>query len=256
MTSRNNKMTNSEGKMPLKSINNRKCLTKCFPAGKTYLHPVFLYPVIRTVDSCAIDPIYVIESEDNRETTMIDTEVCNLEDNETHELPNEIEALLLSFSFYPKDFLENIYGLVNFDQVIFWTLQNDHLPFYTIKRVHNCAWKAFGNDFERLSANVLEYYFNISKTYWLKKYTKNIQNKYSFEFITKKKEMEISNSFEEIYNILLSKFYTYDFFISTIRSYINVYQEKWEQINSHYDELKKFIFDQFISYIENKMANK
>jgi hypothetical protein len=242
-------------KMALKTVYGRKCLTKCHPAGEIYLHPVFLVPISTSNDSCAVEPIY-ITNPNNKETIMINAEACKVEDNKIFKIPDEIETLLLVFSFNPRDFLENIYGLRSFDQVIYWTIQNDHLPFYTIKRIHNCAWKVFGDDFGKLSSNVLEYYFNISKIYWLRGYTKTIQDNYSFELITRKIEPEMSSSFDEMYDFLSTTYYTYDFFLDTIKRYISQFREEWDRVKFHYDNLKEFIFNQLISNIEKKMVSK
>lgn len=239
-------------KLPLKSINNRRCLSKCYSKGETYLHPVILTEIIdRENNTCAVDPVHSKDPKYHREYDMIFADKCRPEDNKIYQPPNELESLLLSFYFNPNDFLINIYGLYSFDQVIYWTLENDHLPFDTIKRVHNCAWKVYGNKIEELSSGVMEYYFDISKTYWLKNYIKNIQNDYSFDFISKKSVNEVTDSFSEIYNIIRSKYYTFDFFVNAIKRYIYEFQDKWELIDVHYGRIKKYIFNQLIESIES-----
>ncbi len=97
-------------------------------------------------DSCAINPVYSKDPQYYRENDMIYADVCRLADNNIYVQPIELESLLSSFYFNANDFLTNIYNLYSFDDVIYWTLENDQLPFYTIKRVHNCAWKVFGQN--------------------------------------------------------------------------------------------------------------
>ena len=242
----------AESKLPLKSINNRRCLTKCYPKDTTYLHPVFLTGIANIVNSCATDPVYS-KDRDPKYYGLILSDTCRLEDNKIYQPPNELESILLSFYFNPHDFLVSIYGLYSFDQVIYWTLENDHLPFDTIKRVHNCAWKVFGNRIEELSASVLDYYYDIAKSHWLRDYVKVIQNKYSFDLITDKEtNTDITNTEEEIYDIIISKFFTDDFFATSIKRYVYEYQDKWELIHSHYGKLKNYIFQQLIDHIENE----
>jgi len=261
-------------KLPLKSINGRRCLTKCNDKGDTYLHPIFLTGISSKFhDSCAIDPVYKQDPRYFKNIyNLLLTDTCRLEDNKIFLPPDEIESMLLTFYFNPSDFLENIYDLYSFDQVIYWTLENNHLPFDTIKRVHNSAWKAYGNKIEELSSVVLDYYYDIAKTHWLRDYTKIIQNKYSFNLTTttttttddggdgveekKLRDDKPVNVSDEIYNIISSKFLTYNFFIKSVKKYIYQYQDEWETIDSHYGKLKAFVFNQLIEYIEQETNQK
>lgn len=233
--------------LSLNSINGRRCLSKCYPKGTTYLHPIFLTGISSQTDTCAIYPTY---SEDAQFYGMLVADKCNLGDNEKYKIPSDLESILTSFYFSPYDFLTGIYGLHSFDEVVRWTLENDYLPFDTIKRVHNCAWKVFGKHLEEISNIVVEYYYDISKTYWLKDYTKTIQKKYSFDLV--KNTGTISNTFEEMYEIVLSKFFTYPFFTSAIKKYIKKNKNQWDTIYSHYDEIKKYVFHLLVKNIENK----
>lgn len=243
-------------KLPLKSISGKRCLTKCYAKGTTYLHPILLTGVSeKTNDTCAVEPAHDREPKHDYEHSMIFSDKCKLEDNFKNKLPDEMESILLSFYFNARDFLTGIYDLHSFNQVIFWTLDNDHLPFHTIKRVHNCAWKVFGNDINELSSDVLEYYFDISKDHWLKNYSRIIRNEYSFEFTSDKPLYEISSGLQETYEILYSNFYTYGFFVNAIKKYVYEYQDKWDLIESHYNRIKKYIFNQLIRHIENE-SNK
>jgi len=244
-------------KLPLKSINGRRCLTKCYPKSVTYLHPVILTGIVeKKNNSCAIDPVHSKDPQFYREHDMIFADRCRIEDNTIYQPPDELESILLSFYFNPNDFLAGIYGLHSFDQVIYWTLENDHLPFYTIKRVHNCAWKVFGDKIEELSNTVLDYYFDISRTYWLRDYAKIIQNEYSFNLVTTKPTNEILDGLEETYQILYSEFYTYDFFVNAIKRYVYEFQDKWDIIETHYNRIKKYIFNQLVEHIENESSKK
>lgn len=241
-------------KLPLKSISGRRCLSKCYPKGATYLHPVLLTGVADNANnSCAIDPVHSKDPQYYREHDMILADKCRLDDNNIYQLPDELESMLLGFYFNPSDFLASIYGLHSFDQVIYWTLENDHFPFDTVKRVHNCAWKVFGYKIEELSTTVLEYYFDIAKTHWLKDYANIIQNKYSFELTTKEKNnFSDTSDISETYDIIYSKFFTYDFFVSTLKRYVYEYQDKWELFESHYGRIKKYILYQLIEHIESE----
>ncbi|AZL89316.1 hypothetical protein QKC54_gp0513 [Megavirus baoshan] len=243
---------NDNNKLTLKSINGRKCLTKCYPSGNTYFHPILLTGVTEmSKNSCAIEPTHSKNPLYLRENDIIYADTCNIEDNETHILPDELESVLLSFYFNPGDFLSSIYDLHTFDDVIYWTLENDYLPFNTIKRIHNCAWKVFGSNIENLSSTVLEYYYDISKTYWLKDYSKILQNDISINLVADSNK-DYSNSNNEFNNIIESNIYTYDFFIDIVKKYINQNFKQWNIIKSHYDNLKNFIFTEIKQYLNDQ----
>ena len=242
----------SKENYPLKTISGRRCLTKCHPKGIYYLHPILLTGVRdRAYDTCAIDPVHSKDPQYYKENDMILADRCRIEDNISYNLPNELDSILLSFNFNPRDFLEGIYGLYSFDQVIYWTLENDYLPFDTIKRVHNCAWKAFGNKIEELTSGVTEYYYNLAKEYWLYDYAKIIQRDYSFELVVTKDPANISDSTNEIYDVILMKFFDYAFFVSNLKNYIYEHENKWEILESHYDRIKNYLFQKLVEQIKN-----
>ena len=252
-------------KLPLKSINNRRCLTKCYPKNEHYLHPTILTVIAADQNSCAIDPTY------SKNSNIIYNDICRLEDNKTYEPPNELESILLDFYFNPQDFLINMYNLYSFDQVIYWTLENDELPFDTIKRVHNCAWKAYGNKIENLSDYVLDYYYDLAKNHWMYDYIKLLRNKYSFNVTTNeinfkldqdnrniKSDLDtldenITITLLEIYNIIINKFFDYAFFAKIVKKYVNTYKDIWDSIESHYGKLKNFVYNELLMNIEKKI---
>lgn len=250
-----NTNTNINEKPPLKSIYGRRCISKCYTKGTTYLHPVILTGIFdNNYASCAINPVHNNDPNYIKEHDMIYADICKIEDNDISNLPDEMESILLSFYFNPNDFLSSIYGINSFDEVIYWTLENDQLPFDTIKRVHNCAWKIYGNKTEMLTNHVFQYYFDIAKFHWLKSYAKMISNNYSFNLESTNYDSTAHNprrNQEEIYQILVDKFFTYDFFIEALKKYINDYSDKWEIIHSYYDGIKRFLFYQLIDLLES-----
>jgi hypothetical protein len=86
-------------------------------------------------------------------------------------------------------------------------------------------------------------------------YAKAIQINYSFDLVVSKTPGNISNSTNEIYDILLIKYFDYSFFVNLLKKYIYHYQDKWEMIDSHYDYIKKYIFNRLIESIENSATS-
>lgn len=227
---------------PLKSINSRKCLTKCYPKNQPYLHPISLRIIpIPNMDSCAIYPVHSRDTEISKYGDMIWFDKCNQSDNEYYEIPDELDSMLLRFTFNSRDFLTSIYELYSFDDVIRWSLENDDLPTNTIKRVHNCAWKIHGDNSDNLSTIVIDYYYDLFKDNWLENYMIHIMEKYSLELGLNEEE---SNG--NINNILIKKYFTYNFFWNVIKSYIEKYKSEWEKINSHFDNIRNFTYDKIL----------
>lgn len=223
---------------------NHKCLTKCYPKNKKYLHPILLTVISDpNNDSCAIYPTYNKDSKYFNNQNLIVADKCV----PSKIVPDELENILLTFSFNPKDFLNNIYDLNNFNDVIFWSINNDYLPFNTIKRVQNCAWKSFVSKVSDISDLVFEYYFEIAQKYWLPLYIKNIESNYSFDILSNDK-INYSKADDEIKNII-NKYFNYHFFIISIKKFIDKYN--WNNIESPYDSIKDFIFNQLIKKIKS-----
>jgi hypothetical protein len=232
---------------PLKSTQGRTCVSKCHEKDVSYFHPVILSAISNKFrNSCAIYPVYV--RNDMHELDMIFDDECRVEDNKDHQLPDELDSVLLSFNFNPKDFLVGVYDLKSFDDVIYWTLENKDLPFNTIKRVHNCAWKAYGNKFKYLSGEVLEYYYDLAKIHWLRDYINEIRKRYSFEITSR-----ISPS-NELYDVILNRYFDYDFFVQALKDYIENNAKQWDKIVSHYGGIKNFVFDKLIGLIDKDMG--
>lgn len=244
--------TTNNLKPELKSINNRKCLTKCYPRNTEYVHPIILSGYMDTfLNTCAINPKYTKDPKQKKFNNFLLLDECNLNDNNNYEIPKEIDSILLGFYFNPKDFLNEIYDIDSFDKAIQWSLDKKYLPYDTIKRVQNCSWRVYGNIPGELSNAVIEYYYNLGKK-WLNEYINILLNKYSFSIIEKPDEKNDKN----LYDIIYINFFTYKFFSSALKKYVYEYQDKWEYIVSHFEHIKKYIFEQLVESMESVIENK
>ena len=235
-------MTDTKYRDTLKSVNGRRCMTKCYPHGTKFLHPMLMHPMnVISNSMCAIEP-------NNTSSGMyIYIDRCNLEHNSTRRAPDELEELLLiGNNFGPEFFLSQIYMLTSFDAVIYWTLENDYLPFDTIKRVHNCAWTVYGYELGNLSLKVYEYYYDIASTRWIRDYVKSIKKHYTYEIVSEntKKDIDLENVIVDIL--------TTDFFNACIKQYVSENNTTWDSIVSHYGKIKRYIFDMILSELSEK----
>lgn len=177
----------------LKSKNGRKCLTKCNNKGNNFIHPVLLNNQINYLeDVCAIYPIYI---KNNGDIVSKETEACNIEDNYITKIPDENEMLLLQFHFNPVDFLNTIYDIYNFEDMIEFVENNKRMPEKTLIRIHNCGLKAFGKNGIK-SVKVYEFYYkHFDVKISFDKFVKNIN-----DFI--KNNKDTWDSYNCIYDLL------------------------------------------------------
>jgi hypothetical protein len=237
--------------IPLKSLQGRRCLTKCYPKNMTFLHPVLLTGLKMNSDSCATDPVYIKDGGLNIQQTVINenTDQCNLADNEIYKLPDELESFLLSYYFNPADFLSSFYNISSFDEAIIWSLENDYLPENTIRRVNNCAWKVFGQRPSELTDSVIDYYYSIALHYWIPSYVNIIEEKYSFtDTIIKTPSTKSStNTKSYIRRLITRKFFTKPFFAEALRQYVHDYHDKWDLIDDFLYQIEGYVFRRLIN---------
>lgn len=223
-------------KNPIKSIHGRKCLTKCQPRGTNFVHPIVLSNKIDYLnDICAIYPISIKNKTGDIETK--DNDECRLEDNYTNDLPNEIETLLLHFYFNSADFLGNIYDIYSFDDAIKWTMENSYLPKNTIKRVHNCAWKAFGSQGIH-SASVFEYYYNLTKNKWIDSFIDLMGS-----------DILIPSEMPDPRKYVIETILPFGTFVGVIKQFVNDNKGRWTEIKSYPTELKNYVY----AYLNEKI---
>ena len=134
------------------SKNGFRCLTKCHPPKEKYIHPLN-FQILHSlhVPTCGIYPIKDIKTGQD-----VGVDQCNVKD-QTADQELDPFSFIFQMEFNYRDFLIRYYSLNTFDQVIEWTKENKRLPFETIKRIHNVAWKAYGQRIELISDNVFEF---------------------------------------------------------------------------------------------------
>lgn len=262
-------------KMPLQTIDKKNCLTKCNEKGKPYINPITLDKIFSLNNSsCAIIPTKKNKPEEEVKIIYDDVNkyhltvtgnyntwgVCNLEDNDKYHVPSEKDSMLLVFYFDPYDFLTQIYDLHTFNQVITWTLENMHLHFKTMKRVHNASWKVFGSDISNISDLVIDFYYDIARNKWMKDYVGNISKKYSFDILSDSIPLEGEDTKGSITdttieNIIIRKFFDKHFFVQIIKKYLNEFKNIWTNIDSHYKNLKNFTYKCIMKNIKFKLNN-
>jgi len=186
---------------------------------------------------------------------------CNVKD-QTADQELDPFSFIFQMEFNYRDFLIRYYSLNTFDQVIEWTKENKRLPFETIKRIHNVAWKAYGQRIELISDNVFEFYYEMLGTMWIHDYYQELLKTHSVELVSGELTIKPTEGKKKIYNTqtdvfktkLIEKFMPYDRFVRVIKTFIMDYgknYKEWYDISSHYGKLKNYVYKDLLNQINN-----
>ena len=175
----------------------------------------------------------------------------------------------LTYEFDLEFFMTQIYNFKSFDDVIKWTYENEqYINPRTIKRVHNCAWRLYGNNKDNITTTVLDYYYKIVINLWMNDYINLIYKKYAFNVNIDSDILNISyygdnnfppenkESIDRIQTIIKLNLMTYDFFTSVINMYLDKYHDMMRDITSHYKKIKNFVYKQLIKSIETLTGDR
>lgn len=215
-------------KQPLRSLNGYECLTPCTPKGEVLVHPTLLQDLKNYEKNvCAIDGVYT-PGVDLSASGIRWMDECALEDNNFFDLPSEEAVFSLNFSLDSKVLLRQVYDLQSMEEIINWTNDSQH-PYYTVKRIHNCGWKVYGQVPDEMTGTVLDYYYRVATRYWLPGFLRRLAETHSFA----------GRADQD-----LTAFFTPQWFNRCVFKYIKANQEIWETIASPYTGLREYLYQQ------------
>lgn len=196
------------------------------------MHPISIQGIVSNDGNvCAIAPIL----DEDADTKWWDS--CELEDNNTHELPDIKQNLMLSFRFNPEEFLRYVYAITTFDDAIYWSLDNDDYPQDTIKRVLNSAWLAFGNT-DSITDVVVTYYRDIITNQWIEAYIYKLREDHEFTIEGDLKET------------LTKDYLTKPFIAKALKQFLK--RKDWREYYDYHIAVIWFVYHEMV----NKMSNK
>lgn len=235
-------------KQRLRSINNKRCLTKCEPVNTPYLHPIIFAEVNDTkYNTCAIDPTY-----DQEENRVLQIDKCNLEDNDIFEIPDTLSSMFSGFNMSSKEFLSTLYNINSFEQAIYWMQDNEYLPLETLKRIQDASWRLYGTNITNV---VYEFYYKIALESWIPVYLIKISDKYKIivsdnDFIVEEGKTKMTDSIKKI---IINKYFTYEDFIKIVDKFIKSFSPVWPQ--SYYDEMRIYCFKYMVAKLKKESKN-
>lgn len=223
----------------LLSKTGKTCLTNCYPPSSVYLHPYLLRSVGKEMTyTCAVEPIINLDK-------PLYLEEC---DKSNPIIVNELEYIMKGFSFDPRRFLRDIYGIDNFDAAIKWAKENSTLSRKTIERVHNNTWRSLVTRDTELTDEVVDYYYRYFIDNYLTWFSSEILSENSIKLNTDHKY----DSFDELVE---KKLLTPALFRKAIQNYVASYIDKWDIIESHMDHMRKHILHYILEYMTQNTKN-
>lgn len=170
---------------------------------------------------------------------------------------------MLSYNFSVEFFLSGIYNFSIFDDVIIFSQDNEFIynPL-TIRRIHNCAWRLYGENKDNITPSVLNYYYDIAIKTWMNEYMDLISKKYAFNLSIDSDALQISRlgnsdngdqSDQKIQEIINVNLLSYEFFASIINMYLDKNHGSMKDIKNHYSKIKNFVYRQLVRSIEKKI---
>lgn len=153
-----------------KSKNNFQCLGPCYEKGTFIIHPVTLEYTTDTLHPfCAVNEWEYMNPETGKKEMRINDICFNptaKENISAKEL--EMNIILPKMDFSCEHFLKIYYDIFSMETAIEWVETNKHVPYYSIRRVMDCAWRAYGlksKDYI-LDDRIVIYYTELVKSRW------------------------------------------------------------------------------------------
>lgn len=237
-----------------KSRNNFQCLGPCYEPGTFIIHPTTLEHVTDFQNPfCPVNEWEHINSKSGqKELSLHDT--CFKPTSVDKISPKEIEMniILPKIDFNCDHFLKIYYKIYSMEGAMDWLDRNNHLPYYTIKRIMDCAWKSYGMDNYIIDDRIVIYYVSVAKTKWINdiykkigKFVTFVDNKIQFS----NNRQEITENTVEKINFIVEKFINPDIMSKFLNKFIEFYSNNDQEISSYTNTIKK----DFIEYIEKKV---
>ena len=231
-----------------------QCLGPCYDKGTITIHPVTLEQF--TDFTGPFCPVHDWEYKNlvTGEVEHLIHDTCKKPDNKIKEDQNT-SIITPKIDFNCSNFLKMNYNINSMEDMLEWIEHNDHLPYYTVKRVIDCSWRAYGLSNYILDDRLVIHYIRIAKQKWLpdiyNTVGKYITVKNSKIYLTDKETSLDKNRIERM-NFIIEKFINISImskFLSKFIEYYSSEDNKDSSIVSYTDEL----YDSFVRYIESKI---
>ena len=236
----------------------KQCLSPCYEPGTYAIHPVTLqYVIDKDNPFCAIHP-YEKWDPIRGQMDIYTHDVCYVPTAKEDIVRKQIEMdiLLPIIDFSCSRFLNLYYDSNSFEDIFIWFEKNVDAPYETKMRLIECGWKVYGNNVNVVSDNMVDFYVELIKKNWIKHLYPTIKLYIKIDgdniYVDKKEDINATHDNKHKImkiNYFIKKFITKNNVYKFLTTYIEHYSSKWNEIESHNQNLRDF----FIKYIISKM---
>lgn len=201
-----------------KSKNNKQCIGPCYKAGTWIVHPITLNYIKNDHDFCPINETIIKNPSTGQEELhymdyCFDPKQNKDIGNKEYQLNLELDIINPNIVFDSGKFLKLYYNLYSFDDIINWLQNKNYLNIMTKKRIIECGFEIYGEQFNLMNNLITEFYIEIIK----KKLIGRLYNKL-FRFIKiqdnkillKENNDNANENYIEKQNYIINNFVTID----------------------------------------------
>jgi len=229
-----------------KSINGKQCIGPCYPKNTIFFHPQTLLAYKDDINNCPTSNFY---NQEKDEIFWVD--VCGKPTATDEDI--KLNILSPPIIFNCQSFLEIYYDIKSFEDAISWIAENNS-SLLTKLRVMECSWQVWGDNFNTINDQLIEFYINVIKKIWIKdiyteifNYIKIDNNNILFKVNNDKKSL---NKVEKI-NFYIKKIINYQFIYDNLKTHIQENNKKWDKVINHNENIKKLIIQNSITKIQD-----
>ena len=191
----------------IKSKNNKKCISDCYPKNTIVIHPLTLVPFsLKTKSFCLIDPWV----DDDGDVHFGD--ICDEKHIKTSQNINYDIMVVPNITINSTSFLNSIYNIYTLEEAIKYIDINEHLPYDTKNRLLNCIWQTFYEEIRLNKDFIINLYKNFSKNWTDIEDNNKIKNAINFAYSeiiknygAKSKNILYNDKFKKYFKINISK---------------------------------------------------
>lgn len=244
-----------------KSRNNYQCLGPCYEKATYIIHPTTLEHVTELDNPfCPVNEWEYINPNTGKSELRITDGCFNPTTNEKTMSTKEIEMniILPKIDFSCSHFLKIYYNIYSMETAMDWIDNNKHAPYYSVRRILDCTWSAYGlNDPDYvMDDRIIIYYIDLIKSKWMSdiykkigKYVKVDKNKIYFS-----NSNDDTDSIVKI-NFIIEKLVTHQYIHKFFTNFISYYSKNNDSLIVSYNKIIKRDLINYFEKIVEKMIN-
>lgn len=240
---------NENVKFP-KSQSGLQCLSPCYPADLSTIHPLTLRYYKSNFPYCHVT--YKVGDNPN-EIDDIDRCYNPISIDDYSKL--SVDVLIPLIDFNCKHFLLVFNDIKTLNDGMEYLEKKKYTSVNTRARVINCIFKIHGESIEVVDQRLVDFIIEIIKKKWIVQLYDRV-NQYIFvdekeiKFVdSKNNDLNYNDYKVERINYIITKFVNYDEIYKFINKFISYRKEIWDSIENYIEYIK----NDFINYVENKI---